>query len=911
MLVTFNSRSKDNNTNNTPDNTNTTNDNNNTDINETKTTSKRFEQESIINNMTSSSLKPNKSTTSTNSKVTKPIHNKHNNHNPPSSTATSTIPKINPINNSTDFHLLKENSRSKLGCLTCKIRKKKCDELKPKCGDCNRLNKKCYYVDYNKMNQEEIKELKKKVEFEESYNKLRKRKVKTKPGTTTTTSNDNIKNEINKDIKGGSLKNNNNNNHKQKNNDNDKSKIYGYNSDVRSTNTSAIPNPLPNLTNSQLMNTTKSISTPPKSNTSNKDNISLKSPSPSTASPTALNSPSIQSLMNPIDEIQVANKVLLQNSNDIQLNQQHQQINAIQTSPTLSEVLIDNHTSQLNSHLPSIPSNISPLSMSDPLQEFSIKNPHSFTNNSPSPSTFLTLLRDLNESQNNSAFKFNNNKPVKIEKINDLNGTNDDDEKSNNNIKQLMNSPDFTTFLDSFEINNNIQTSNSYNDLVSNLNAHLTPMPQPSLYIPELADPQYYFLYNYYVDVISSKVSISPVTQIGSNSFQKIFLPLAHKDKGVFYSILAWASYQLGGDWASEAIKFVKIAMHHFNNSKENNRNTIINKLATLLILVGAEICNGDVKNWTVYLDWGAKLLKANGGILRFNNSREENWLITNFAYHDLLASSTSERGTYFSSGEYDKIFEDHDNFLQGQIHPLLGVSQKLYSIIGNISTLLYESKKILKEYYNRGINNHFEKSNEFLNRIDDEEESVVVDGNLELDNDEESIISDHSKASKLLLMVIEQAKKLEKEIDESKPDRRDLYNLSDQDLELQLTLFEAFQISAKLFLRESVLKCNPSHLESQILNNDLIKCLDILIGTSVQSSLVFPIFISGIHCVSKHDQEQMILRVDSFIKLYGMFNVNRVKDIIQKIWKNNLDGNKVVDWHEMLNQLGWDINFA
>ena len=29
--------------------------------------------------------------------------------------------------------------------------------------------------------------------------------------------------------------------------------------------------------------------------------------------------------------------------------------------------------------------------------------------------------------------------------------------------------------------------------------------------------------------------------------------------------------------------------------------------------------------------------------------------------------------------------------------------------------------------------------------------------------------------------------------------------------------------------------------LESQVLNNDLIKCLDVLVGTSVQASLVFP----------------------------------------------------------------------
>ena len=95
------------------------------------------------------------------------------------------------------------------------------------------------------------------------------------------------------------------------------------------------------------------------------------------------------------------------------------------------------------------------------------------------------------------------------------------------------------------------------------------------------------------------------------------------------------------------------------------------------------------------------------------------------------------------------------------------------------------------------------------------------------------------------------------------------------------------------------------------MINNDLIKCLDILIGTPVQASLVFPFFISGIHCVSKHDQEVMLQRVNSFIDQYGMFNANRAREVMQKIWKENSNGDKVTNWHSMLNDLGWDLNFA
>ena len=125
----------------------------------------------------------------------------------------------------------------------------------------------------------------------------------------------------------------------------------------------------------------------------------------------------------------------------------------------------------------------------------------------------------------------------------------------------------------------------------------------------------------------------------------------------------------------------------------------------------------------------------------------------------------------------------------------------------------------------------------------------------------------------------------MEKEIDESRPESDDLVGLTDEELELQLTLFEAFQLSAKLFLNQSIMKCNPSMLESQVIKNDLIKCIDILLGTPVQASLVFPVFMAGIHCVTNHDRGEMKKRMDEFMKLYGPWNVRRAKFIVEKVW--------------------------
>ncbi|KAI5957854.1 hypothetical protein KGF57_003121 [Candida theae] len=801
-----------------------------------------------------------------------------------------------------DFHKFKENGRSRSGCLTCKIRKKKCDEVRPICSDCKRLHKKCYYIDQSSMTTEEIRNLKRKVEADESNHKLRRRK-KTVP----------------------------------KLGEDQKQMETGSDFSTKSPSQRAELKPEKKFNPLMVPVGSRGITSPTGiQGVLHADNIARHLPY-ETMDPLVSTSNHEIFTFPLSDRGQSATTLSSLRSTAGQNSNEANQLEIKFENPfTLDQS--SSSTNQLTPHQTD--------SLDDALGSF--KYPHPADDVSmDSPSAFLNLLREINNSTT-SDHKFEELDDSKFDEFKHLAAASPEV------------APDVYAMIESFDQARShenmdrslIASSPSFPNLVSTLNAHFNPSPKPQpslLSIPELADPSISYLYNYYVDVISNKVSVAPSSQNESNSYQKIFLPLAQKDKGVLYSILAWAGFQLGGKWETEASNFVKKALQHFhkssdntnttstnttttnNNNNNNNpaltpyngvesdRSTIINKLATLMILVGANICKGDVTNWTIYLRWGWKLLASNGGILRFNQSKEENWLISNFAYHDLLASSTSERGTYFTSRVYNKIFEDHDVFfLRGQLNPLLGISKKLFTIIGEISTLLYESKKLLHEYYSRGVDNHFEKSKEFLSEFlhahDDElrsTEEALIEEEEEEEEDEFSNASDHYKANQLLSFTITKAKKLERQIDESKPDKGDICNLSDSDLELQLTLFEAFQLSAKLFLRESILRCNPSHLESQMINNNLIKCLDILIGTPVQASLVFPVFISGIHCVSKHDQELMLQRVNSFIEQYGMFNANRAREVMQKIWKENSSGDKVTNWHSMLNDLGWDLNFA
>lgn len=455
------------------------------------------------------------------------------------------------------------------------------------------------------------------------------------------------------------------------------------------------------------------------------------------------------------------------------------------------------------------------------------------------------------------------------------------------------------------------------NDLAFSFNAAFSPRPQMHLsFLPDL-DEMGQFLYSYYVNTLSPKVCIAPTSQNDSNSYQKVFLPLAHKDNGVLYGILAWAGFHLGGKWLREGSKYAELAVKlitrdidFLNDSHiENDRRSILNKLATILILCGAEICRGDVKYWSVYLNWGWKLLRDNGGILNFDKNKEEHWLISNFAYHDIMASSTLERGTYFPLDTYDTIFADAEGVSRGLLDPLLGVSKALFKVIGEINSLAYESKISLDAYYNR--------SRDRFSQMD------IPGGTMTVDNvaqspvatmnsfTSESETSEHGKTSRLLFSIVDRAQTLQRSIDGAKPEMADLMDMSDADLELQLTCFEAFQLSCTLYLRQSIMKCNPSALESQIIVNDLVKCLDILLDSPMEATLVFPIFMAGIHLVTEADRDAMRGRMEKMIATYGPWNVVRVKFLVEKVWEYNPDGDSVVDWHAILKNLGWDLNFA
>lgn len=746
------------------------------------------------------------------------------------------------VDNSFDFN--KQIKRSKNGCITCKFRKKKCDEGKPVCSACRRLNKKCVYADPDKMSMDEIKQLKSTVLKTESHLKLRRRRK-----SLLRLNDPFVDEQIHLNRFGGTNMNNMNMNMGL-----NLSERMLLNPNVDGPSIAGLIHPL--ILAEMSRNRFKGSDVKPTG----------VAGSSNSSSP---NFPDISNLLNHLENDRIVNymneNVNLNRAQEIPQGPQDVKHKGEMEGEDEEDEEEDNDDDEIDND-------------EDKIENRIVR--------SPSPD-FFSYLKELSHE-------------FSLNKFSDINDE-DNKEKEEDHFNPL--SPSFLTQ----QIVSANPSSPSFNvsQLLNSLTSP-TPLVNPNILVDFPNNATIY--YDYYVNVLSPAISVAP-RRNSENFYQNVFLPLAHKDQGIMNSILAWSSFHMGKpEDLNEGSKYLKLALNHFHNMKITDKSSVINKLALLLICVAANLCKGDVKTWSTYLDWGFKILSNNGGIKEFSRNKEEFWLISNFAYHDVLSSDNVDRGTYFPNNQYNEIF--HHDLSSGISHPLVGIAKDLISIIGYISSLAFETNQNLASLDDELNSKNISDSPTFTPHgssqsftVGEDEEGTIGTNNSELSN--------HARKNQILLKVKEKANELEHRIDTAKPNPDDLINLTDEEFEWQITLFETFKLSVKLYLRQSIFKCNPSTLESQILNNDLIKCLDIILGSPVESVLLFPVFISGIHCVSKLDRSNMTKRIDKFIQTYGPWSVIRGKEVIEKIWEINPDGDKVVDWHKILKDLGWEINFA
>jgi transcriptional activator protein UGA3 len=385
--------------------------------------------------------------------------------------------------------------------------------------------------------------------------------------------------------------------------------------------------------------------------------------------------------------------------------------------------------------------------------------------------------------------------------------------------------------------------------------------------------------FEFYCKSILPNLSILPQE---FNYYTKIYIPIAFKEKSVLYTLVAWGcrmrkninlNFQIENREADNYIVQVNEFIDH--NEKTLDREKFITNFVCYMLLVCMEVSFGDTTRWSHYFTCCFNMINKMPGNFRYLLSAcsiEGNLLAENFAYFDVLASQSNENGTFYPMADYHDLFSQN-NTTKIVHDPLQGCIRPLILLIGEVVSMLVE-------YSSLQISLDLPECDRF------------------------DVISKMMKKSEAL----------DKSIRFAKPDLSCLQYLDSSDeLESHLTLFEVYQLSSQIYLRQVIRKLPPVVPEIQVLAYNLKEDLKILITTpKLKNSLAFPMLLLGISAVSPGDRKEIIGMFKSLIQSCGyLSSYQKLMFVVQKIWDLNNNGSLYVDWFRVTKQLGWRLNLG
>lgn len=377
---------------------------------------------------------------------------------------------------------------------------------------------------------------------------------------------------------------------------------------------------------------------------------------------------------------------------------------------------------------------------------------------------------------------------------------------------------------------------------------------------PEL-DEKAVALFIYFRDKQSILMSVSPL-----NYFRSVFLAFSLRYTAIMYGILAWAAWHKGDD--------EELAREYFDSGSKIVRQESINSrskeeiLAALLVLASAKICSGDTSTWRPYLMMAGETIHLHGGLTSFMESESVRWLLKNFAYHEILTSSSLSQPKLFSAKDFELIFNQPTSAALPDT--LCACCQPLFVILERINELT-RAVRLMRAADGR----------------DDE--------NTER-NAENIYIAAHD---------------LEQRIWTLQPAHKMLQHLSERDLLLQQTLFDVFKLVTVLHMYQSVLQINSSSISMRVVAHHLSNTMESLFGTRVEGILTFPLFVLGISSSTAKEREDVVNKFTAMEKRLSARNVTQARVLLQRVWDRDQHGKLYVDWNELVDKDGLHFCFC
>ncbi|ETN41656.1 uncharacterized protein HMPREF1541_03592 [Cyphellophora europaea CBS 101466] len=361
----------------------------------------------------------------------------------------------------------------------------------------------------------------------------------------------------------------------------------------------------------------------------------------------------------------------------------------------------------------------------------------------------------------------------------------------------------------------------------------------------------------YYITVLTQHVTVSEQY----NSFLSAFLPMAMESKALADSLVAWASSHLAlTDQSYELLSLEShsSAVRALSSSLVTHNDDLAlhetNASACLALLI-SEVCQGDRQIWYSHL-LGAKSIieSARSGDLRgvdaFKLTSEGQWVLRNFAYHDVLASVTLSQPPLLDGSYLEGITNVVDS--------CVGVASGILKIIADICALDHRLRS-------EGLDHHDGRTSfiQLETQLRDWEFPPDTTQNL-------AAVGQAYRCAAQIVLYRAWRQLLPEELDQSP---------GHDETSRQIGVDEAVTV-----LLESI-----ANIPQQSI---------------AEGPLVFPLFLAGGETMAPAQQQIIRTRLQASFEFRRFQNISRALEILETLWeRRKTDSN--LDWKDVLAESG------
>lgn len=354
------------------------------------------------------------------------------------------------------------------------------------------------------------------------------------------------------------------------------------------------------------------------------------------------------------------------------------------------------------------------------------------------------------------------------------------------------------------------------------------------------------------------------------------FLPVSLESPALVNALVAWSAGHLASrdsSYRTTALEARSNALKSLSTSL-SSRDVVSNELnaASALVLMTSEVCLGDHTKWYSHLVGLRHILTSSEtsstgalqvmGLDALKKSSEGQWILRNFAYHDILGSVTLG---------IQPLIQTH--YLQGitdVVDTYLGVACEVLIFISDISCL--ETGGLFQDYLSSVERN--DNMNNCFSSIEQRLKGWICS----TETNPALVSLAHAYSSSALIYLY----------------RRTLRGLKAHDLVCESRRYN--------------LICDPHAKIQNGVSATLRNTASISPTGVVESALLFPLFIAGGEATDQSHMDMVCSRLELTLGRRHFHNIQRALDVLKDVWEQrkgcqNMQDDCDVDWKDILDR--------